>query len=71
MAAPPKTAIELAKTTRGFEPSARAASSRCRWPVEIDPHGEVEILLAAAADHRGQMEDADIRPVDQPIATVG
>ncbi len=34
--------------------------------VEIDPHGEVEILLALAADDRGQVEHRNILAVDQP-----
>ena len=35
--------------------------------VEIDAHGKVEILLAAARDDRGQVKHRYIVPVDQPV----
>jgi hypothetical protein len=33
--------------------------------VEIDPHGKVEVFFAAAAHHRGQVEDRDVAAVDE------
>ena len=32
---------------------------------QVDPHGQVEIQLAAAAHHRGEVEDADVPAVHQ------
>ena len=33
--------------------------------VQVDPHGEVEVLLASGRNDGGQMEDRNIIPVDQ------
>ncbi len=34
--------------------------------MQVDPHGHVEVLLAPAAQHRGEVKHRYILPVDQP-----
>ena len=62
---PPKTAIELEKSSRGRWPAVAAGVEEIARAVEIDAHAEIEVGLGRAADHGRQVDHRGRFLVDQ------